>query len=236
MKKRNVILIIAAAWSFMIRAQESCSFEMRYFTHDAKADGVTDFHGETEWLSTEQRVALLDLYANYASRRWGDPNLNTPLFTEKEVEERLSRIKPQPSTTIRQTIDLKEWRAYGYKPGKEKTVADRWQKWTADGARIQGGRLILDKASASPAISPLNWRFRMKGTLDGQSSGLHVVLNGENTAALDISIGSLDNFEIYGDLPNRRVFLSSNGKTVQEQTFPENFGDVVTNFSIGAKG
>ena len=235
MKKRNVILIIAAAWSFMIRAQESCSFEMRYFTHDAKANGVTDFHGETEWLSTEQRVALLDLYANYASRRWGDPNLNTPLFTEKEVEERLSRIKPQPSTTIRQTIDLKEWRAYGYKPGKEKAVADRWQKWTADGARIEGGRLILDKASASPAISPLNWRFRMKGTLDGHSSGLHVVLNGENTAALDISIGSLDNFEIYGDLPNRRVFLSSNGKTVQEQTFPENFGDVVTNFSIGAK-
>ena len=93
MKKRNVILIIAAAWSFMMRAQESCSFEMRYFTHDAKANGVTDFHGETEWLSTEQRVALLDLYANYASRRWGDPNLNTPLFTEKEVEERLSRIK-----------------------------------------------------------------------------------------------------------------------------------------------
>ena len=87
MKKRNVILIIAAAWSFMIRAQESCSFEMRYFTHDAKANGVTDFHGETEWLSTEQRVALLDLYANYASRRWGDPNLNTPLFTEKEVEK-----------------------------------------------------------------------------------------------------------------------------------------------------
>ncbi|MBO4642438.1 MAG: glycosyl hydrolase family 2 [Bacteroidaceae bacterium] len=234
MKRRNVILILVAVWPFMMKAQESSSFEMRYFTRDVKANGVTDFHGETEWLSLEQRMEALNFYADYASRRWGDPNLNTPLFTEKEVDEQLSRIKPQPSTTIRQTIALKEWRAYGYKVGKENAVADRWQQWTTGGARIQGGRLILDGAKASPFINPLNWRFRMKGTLDGLSSNLHVVLKGKDGVALDIAIDIRD-FEIYGDLPNRCVFLSSEGKTVRELPIPENFGDAVTTFSIGAK-
>ena len=83
------------------------------------ADGVTDFHGETEWFTTPQRVEMLGKYARYASRFWGDPGLNTPLFGESAVAEALSRIKPQPLTTVRRTIPLEQWRATGYKMGKE---------------------------------------------------------------------------------------------------------------------
>ena len=40
---------------------------MRYFTSDPKANGVTDFHGKTEWFTTEQRVEVLNSFADYAS-------------------------------------------------------------------------------------------------------------------------------------------------------------------------
>ena len=75
-------------------AQTATTFEMRYFTPDAKADDVTDFHGETEWFTTPQRVEMLGKYARYASRFWGDPGLDTPLFGEAEVTAALSRLEP----------------------------------------------------------------------------------------------------------------------------------------------
>ena len=45
-------------------AQEYTSFDMRWLTNDAKANGITDFHGETEWLDLNQRVGALSLYAD----------------------------------------------------------------------------------------------------------------------------------------------------------------------------
>ena len=122
-------LFVLAAWSLMAvtaGAQTATTFEMRYFTPDAAADGVTDFHGETEWFTTPQRVEVLGKYARYASRFWGDPGLDTPLFGESAVAEALSRIKPQPLTSVRRTIPLEKWRATGYKKGKEADVARRW--------------------------------------------------------------------------------------------------------------
>ena len=103
---------------------------------------MTDFHGETEWFTTPQRVEVLGKYARYASRFWGDPGLDTPLFGESAVAEALSRIKPQPLTTVRRTIPLEQWRATGYKKGKEADVAGRWQAWTAGGARMESGKLL----------------------------------------------------------------------------------------------
>ena len=199
--------------SFFAGAQQVTTFEARYFTKDPKANGVTDLHGETEVFDVEQRVAFLDGYATYASRFWGDPGMNTPLFSDADVAERLSGIKPQPLTTIRRTIRLEDWKAYGYKKGKEAEVAARWKEWTSSGARIADGRLILDDASASVAIKPLDWRFRMKVSLAEVPQGLHVIIG----STIDIPVGSLKEFEIYGDLVEGVVFLSSAGKTVVRQ-------------------
>lgn len=63
-------------------AQQVTTFEMRHFNEDVKANGVTDFHGETEVFNTEQRVVALNKYADYASKFWGDRQLNTPLFSD----------------------------------------------------------------------------------------------------------------------------------------------------------
>ena len=111
--KRTVAIVLCASLALNVHAQDSKVFEMRYFTQDAKASGVTDFHGPTEWLDTDQRVAMLNSYARYASRFWGDPGMDTPMFNETEVRERLTAVKPQPRTVVRRTIGLDCWRSYG---------------------------------------------------------------------------------------------------------------------------
>ena len=73
MKKGLLLFTAFLGLSVAASAQTATTFEMRYFTPDAAADGVTDFHGETEWFTTPQRVEMLGKYARYASRFWGDP-------------------------------------------------------------------------------------------------------------------------------------------------------------------
>ena len=232
--KQSLLFLIGLLGSVTMVAQETTTFEMRYFTNDSKANGVTDFHGRTEWFSTEQRVNVLNQYADFASRFWGDPGLEKPLFTDREVSELTDKIKPQPTTTVRQTISLYQWKSYGYKQGKESEQARRWALWTSNGARISNGCLILEKAWTSPTIEPMDWRFRIKASLRETAADLLVVLGGAGNVSMNIPIGSLKDFELYGDLSNLRLFLSSEGKTIREIPFPENFGNAVVSVSIGA--
>lgn len=212
-------------------------FEMRYLTKDPKADGFTDFHGEKEWYDTDTRVALLNSYADYASRFWGDPKLNTPIFTDKDVSERVAVIKPQPMTNVRRTIDLSEWRSVGYKKEGCKEQAERWQRWTADGGRICEGCLILDGASASPEIEPIDWRFSLKMTLGSMSSGVCVTFRDEAGRSYVVRPDrGLKEFEIYGDLQYRRLFLSSDNETLGEMQLPEGFGEKITSFTLSPEG
>lgn len=217
-----------------IRAQQVTTFEARYFSKNPEANGVTDLHGETEVFDIDQRVDFLNTYAAYASKFWGDPGLDKPLFSDSDVAGWLSRIKPQPLTSVRRTIRLEDWRACGYKKGKEADVAARWKAWISAGAGIENGRLVLDGTSASVDIKPLDWRFRMKVSLAEPPVGLHVILSAseESSNRLDIPIGSLKEFEVYGDLVNGVIFLSSGGKTLKEFPAP----GTVSSFSLSAVG
>ena len=217
-----------------VTSQESTSFEMRYFTRDAKADGSTDLHGETEWMSLEERISFLNQYADYASRFWGNPGLDKPLFSSEDCLTALSHIKPQPTTAVRRTIQLQEWRACGYKPEKETEQASRWKLWTAQGARIGEGTLRLDHATASPPIHPLEWRFRIRATLSDAPSSLTVDFQGQGGGVLSVPVKGLSDVEIYGDLSNHRLFLSSGNRTVREFSLPEDFGTSVTAFTLNA--
>ena len=208
-----------------ILAQQVTTFESRYFSKDPKANGVTDLHGETEIFDIDQRVAFLNSYASFASRFWGNPGFDKPLFSDAEVSARLASIKPQPSSSVRRTLRLEDWRAYGYKKGKEAAVASRWKEWTASGAKVKDGCLVLDGTTASLKINPLDWRFRMRATLKDNPEGLHVILSNrpvilsgseESSGRIDIPVGPYKDFEIYGDLVNGVIFLSSGGKTIKE--------------------
>lgn len=216
MKKGLLLFTAFLGLSVAASAQTATTFEMRYFTPDAAADGVTDFHGETEWFTTPQRVEMLGKYARYASRFWGDPGLDTPLFGDADVLAALSRIKPQPLTSVRRTIPLEAWRSTGYKKGKEADVARRRAAWTADGARIEAGTLVLDGNRAAPPIDTLRWRFRMKASLAGASRDLVVRLAHPDGRTTEVAVPDVGEFELYGDVPEGVLFLSAGGKTLRE--------------------
>jgi hypothetical protein len=76
-KTLAVACIASLLFHQQLFAQEkSKSFEVRYFTEDSEANGVTDFKGETAIFSTPERIEFLSHYANYAEWFFNDPNLN----------------------------------------------------------------------------------------------------------------------------------------------------------------
>ena len=234
--KFRFILLFALSCILTAGAQEFTTFDMRWLTKDAKANGVTDFHGETEWLNTEQRVEVLQQYADYASKFWGDPQLNTPMFTDAQVSERVAKIKPQPGTTVRKTIALESWRSYGHKKGKEAAQAARWEKWTSKGAAIENGTLVLNNCVASPAIDTIKWRFQIRAALKELPKGLAVEFNGNGSAPLKVAIEGCNYFEIYGDISNRKLFVTLGNAPVKEISLSENFGEAITAFTLSADG
>ena len=47
MKKIALLMLLSTLFSSYAEAQVHTTFEMRYITSDSKADGETDFRGET---------------------------------------------------------------------------------------------------------------------------------------------------------------------------------------------
>ena len=124
-------------------AQESSrSFELRYVTNDAAANGETDFKGETQHFNTEQRVDFLKQYARVASRFFNDTAYNTKVVTESEVQAALAKIKPQPSPSVRRRIPLDEWQYLGYRAGQYAEDTLSLQRWSQEpGVRLKEGYL-----------------------------------------------------------------------------------------------
>lgn len=99
----------------------SKNLELRYISHDTKANGETDFKGETSTLSTQQRIEFLNEYAKKLPAMFEDFSLSKPIVTLDEAREYLNtKIKPQPLPDIRKRIQLKNWKWIGYKEDKEK--------------------------------------------------------------------------------------------------------------------
>ena len=88
----------------------SQSFELRYVTSDVKANGETDYKGATEWMTTDQRIEYLTHWQQYASKYFGDEDLDQQVVNNEEVAEAMKRLKPQPMPEVRQKLVLDEWR------------------------------------------------------------------------------------------------------------------------------
>ena len=183
------------------------TFEMRSFSDDPRADGITDFHGPRELAGTEERIGALTAYADFASRFWEGISPHRPVVTEEETASELSSIKPQPLTSVRKTIPLDGWKATGYRPGVEKHQREDFFSFIPD---------------------TLEWRWRMKGRYSG--GPLDVLLQGGKP--LTVQCGNDSEFELYCDFTSRTLFLSSNGNTKQEIPLDEDFGSMVTGFSL----
>ncbi len=63
----------------------SDGYEIRYFSKDTKANGETDFKGDTSTLPTDQRIASLKYRGDQISSYYGDKELNTEVITDREA-------------------------------------------------------------------------------------------------------------------------------------------------------
>ncbi len=164
----NRFLTHSLAWLIIfnfftaVKASElSRSFEVRYFTDDPKADGETDFTGETAWLNTDQRVEFLRQYAEYAKKFFHDPNLDTIAVDDSQVQNALQKLKPQPSTKVRQRIELEEWKWIGFRPDQRQENLAAIREWQSiPGVSITDGFCTFQSnAKIRKSFDPQNWRF-----------------------------------------------------------------------------
>lgn len=235
MRALFIYLFLTSALVFRpVHAQQSTAFEMRYFTSDAKANGETDFHGETEWMDLEQRIDFLQQYARFGATYWGNPMLDQPLVQLPELQSLRQAIKPQPLTQVRQTLRLEQWKAYGYREGKVEEQNERWKHWTSTGATIAHGALSLNRVQTVQPVPIVQWRFRFRTVVRNDAAPFTITFRqGEATAfslsmerqLLQITSGnhaestSYDNrdnntIELYGDLAGKMLYLRLN----QQQT------------------
>ena len=93
------------------------------------------------------------------------------MFTDAQVSEKTAKIKPQPVTSIRRSVNISNWHSVGYKKDKEDVQNARWERWTKDGAKISKGYLVLQNCSVAPSIDTIGWRFRINAGLKEVSEG-----------------------------------------------------------------
>jgi hypothetical protein len=193
MTKTIALLKLSTGLFFLIQtcmAQEiSKSFELRYFTNNAAADGVTDFHGETEIFTTDERIEFLRLYGEVAKKYFNDEQLNTLVATDSEVEAFLNQLRPQPVPKVRKRLDTETWRWIGYKEGQDLLEQANLEKWSSlPDINISDGSLEFEsnKVNIQRSIPEQTWRFFIQFDLKVPSMGKEFsfsLLDGEKQIA-----------------------------------------------------
>tara|TARA_R110002050_G_scaffold91784_6_gene192541 strand:+ start:31963 stop:34872 length:2910 start_codon:yes stop_codon:yes gene_type:complete len=192
------------------------SFELRHFSNDPKANGETDFKGENEFMNTEQRIHFLNDYAEYAFGFFNAQNFDQEIVSEKEIDDLLSKLKPQPLTNIRHTIPLNEWKAYGFKKGQDKVkqkVLEKWQSYK--GASIVEGDLLLNNGFIYKDLDSLSWRFKFE---------IKVYL--EEKSSCSISLGNDSKEAISLNLKDGTVTVSSDNTAIPIKINNKNWIDL----------
>jgi len=157
----SLVLVVARAQGEEI----SRSFEVRYVTTDARANGETDFKGKTTIFTTEQRLEFLSQYEQFAGRFFGDPDWDTQIVSQSELSETLRRIKPQPLPEVRRRLPLTRWKFLGHRPGQCEEETRTLTAWSVlPGARVESRELVLQGAAPGfeKDITPQDWRFRFQ--------------------------------------------------------------------------
>lgn len=257
MKNRRCLFGLSALLFFCsLNAQTSSTLEMRYITSDAEANGETDFHGETEWMNLEQRIDFLEKYAAFASSFWNNPQLDQPILGSQEAQIRLKEIKPQPLTSVRQTLRLNDWTAYGWRPGKAEDKQQQQALWTtAKGASIADGKLSLSDCTVEKEVGKVDWRFRYKMTLIEVASEyvLSFHKGGGSVMTVELSGGLLratsgkyhqervfkampvNHLEVYGDFTYHRFFVTINGGAALECAIDNSLPQEIDRISLSSR-
>ncbi|RIH67290.1 glycosyl hydrolase family 2 [Mariniphaga sediminis] len=259
---RKVFLVILFYFFAVgINAQElSRSFEMRYFTNDSKANGETDFLGETQWMTTDQRIGFLKEYARVAADFFDNPNLDKQIVSDTEISDLLKNVKPQPVTSVRKTIRLDNWKAYGYKEGQDQVKARSLQEWdNCQDAVVKEGTLEVENTTITRVIDSLTWRFKVETSFktgengacriilqDGMRQGIvfgvrgNKVMFGSENKTREEPIANTNDWvqlKIEADLTQKRFNLYVNDKRIQYYIpVMDTTVEAITQFSVESKG
>ena len=196
------------------------SFEFRAVSADPKADGETDFKGEAATLSTDERIAFLNAYADFASAWFGDPQLDQLAVKPGEAAQRLAQIKPPPLPSIRQTIRLDDgWKQLGFAASPKTNQPPPWLK--PSGAQLEDGEIILPAGTNEifNLQGTSGWRLELRWEAKGSQSAQRVnwfVGDALLPQSSKLSAGQWHSFRLQADFMEQRGYLSEDGQRMAD--------------------
>ncbi len=160
--KTTLLVVIMSIFTHGLGSQPTKSFELRYFSDDPRANGETDFKGETQVFDTPQRIEFLKQYARFSKHFYNDPDLDHMVVSDQEARNAATLIKPQPLPEFRNRIVLDDWLWTGYRSGQETEEMQGLMKYeAADHVLIEDG--LLRTSSARTGFTWMfptqSWRF-----------------------------------------------------------------------------
>ncbi len=221
-----------------LNAQVASSFELRYFSKEKEANGITDFKGEKEIFNTDQRVDFLKVYADVAGKWFMDTTLDKRVSSEAEVLRFVEGLKAKPLPIKRKRIQLEEWSKFGYKKNDHNLSKEKINFWlNKDEVIIEDGKLIFMEMNSriNRKIDDQNWRFHLNWKAKSKYGNVpfSLALKHNNTIVAEIGFHSNGNifytdngydrmggayrleewynFNIEADLKNKRYNLIING-------------------------
>lgn len=197
----------------------SRSFEFRAVSADPRADGETDFKGKTATLSTEERVAFLNRYADYAAAWFGDPNLDTLAVSREQSRQVLATVKPQPLPAVRRTLRLDEGWVQAAGPGMNANLPTPWRNLA--GTKLANGALDLPAGQFELLdLSPsAGWRFELSWRAKLAAPGTRAAWRFGSVGGELTALAAADGwhaFRLQADLTVKRGYLSQDGARVAE--------------------
>jgi hypothetical protein len=183
-----IVLISYFAEDSLFPQHLSSGYEVRYFSKDPEANGETDFKGETSTLDNNKRIDFLKFYADEVSSYYGDKDLNTEVVTDKEANEFLGVIRPQPNPEVRKRIKLDEWKWISYRAGQHESSMWETEKYTgAKNILIRDGALCFRETSTWKWDFPVQtWRFSLSWNIKYKEIGSNAEF-----CLLNIATGSI---------------------------------------------
>ncbi len=205
----------------------SHSFELRQFRNEAEANGPTDFKGETSIFDTEERVDYLRDYADYGSRFFDDPDLDTEVVTDEEVDDLVDQLKPQPMPDVRTRFRLNGWKRLGYREGQRQEEQRGLQKWT-DHPSVEVKDEVLqfvEQGQIEVGCDEQTWRMRVEWRQRGPVRSVVFLDDGQNTVEWNPDGIDADQWQHYVaevDLKEGRWNLYRNDEPVLDwETLPD---------------
>ena len=202
---RTCAIIILILVLTPLKAQIASSFELRYFSKEKDANGLTDFKGGTEMFSTEQRIDFLETYAHVAGKWFMDSTLDKQVADEAEVSRFLEELKAQPLPVKRKRLVLDDWSTYGYAKNDHTLSKEKIKAWPEDESiGIENGNLVFHNMNSrlTRKVDEQSWRFHFHWRVKSEHGNVpfSIALKHDRTVVAEVGFHS-----------NGNIFYTENG-------------------------